>query len=210
MKAENLAYALWGNNVIIGSHIRRHLDFLAGSVPEERLGRRMDDLGCGDGKVTLLLKSVFQPARLRGYDVNHGLVKRAAKRGIEAGVIDLEERVPHGELAVLWGVLHHLRSFESCLRRVVDSYPLVFIREPVRTRWDPLELGKPLPGKELIALLQSCIPGGTIHYCTNSVLLFYIDPAYNEPEKKNDDRELPVAQQAPVRMNRLSPLRTWT
>lgn len=200
MKAENLAYAFWGNNVIIGGHIRRQLDFLAGIVPGEMLGRRMDDLGCGDGKVTLLLKSVFQPARLRGYDVNRGLVERAAKRGIEAEVIDLEEQVPHGELAVLWGVLHHLRSFESCLRRVVDSYPLIFIREPVRMGWNPLELGRPLPGKKLIPLLKSCIPGSAIHYCENSVLVFYADPAYIEREKKNDG-ELPATKKVPVKMN---------
>ncbi len=182
MKAENLAYALWGNNVVIGSHIRRQLVFLADIVPLEMLGRRMDDLGCGDGKVTLLLEQIFNPARLRGYDVNHGLVRRAAKRGICAEVMDLERRVPRGELAVLWGVLHHLKDFERCLKRVIANYPLVFIREPVRTGWNPLELGKPLPENDLVLLLERCLHGGMIYRCENNIMVFFADPAYLELE----------------------------
>ena len=42
------------------------------------------DLGCGDGKVTVLLKDVFLPQKLRGFDVNPALVRRARGRGFEA------------------------------------------------------------------------------------------------------------------------------
>lgn len=189
MKVERLAYALWGNNVIIGSHIRRQLRFLEEVVPEELKGRRMDDLGCGDGKVTLLLERVFSPVRMRAYDINPGLVKRAAGRGIEAAVMDLERNVPRGELAVLWGVLHHLDDFRGCLRRVVENYPLVFIREPVRTGWDPLELGKPLRMKALAAIFGNYLPGCGIHYYEHSIMVIYADKQYLAGEMEEHDRE---------------------
>ena len=131
MKFENLAYSLFGNNLVIGAHIKKQLTFLQEIVPAGLQGRHMDDLGCGDGKVTLLLGEILRPAKLRGFDVNPGLVKRAKSRGIDAGTIDLDKEVPGGELAVLWGVMHHLRDFESCLCRVKQSYSMVLIREPV-------------------------------------------------------------------------------
>jgi SAM-dependent methyltransferase len=184
MKLENLAYALFGNNLVIGTHIRKQLAFLSEVIPPGLLGREMDDLGCGDGKVTLLLKEIFQPARLRGYDINPGLVRRAADRGIDAEVLDLDVEMPGGELAVVWGVLHHLEDFEDSLRRIKDSYPLVFIREPVRTGLlGGLELGHPLRLKELTGLLTDHFPHCRLNYCDNSVLVFYACPGYLRHEE---------------------------
>ena len=62
MKMERLAYLLFGNNIIIGPHIRKQLSFLKEIVPTTFLRRQMDDLGCGDGKVTVLLKDIFLPS----------------------------------------------------------------------------------------------------------------------------------------------------
>ena len=144
----------------------------------------MDDLGCGDGKVTVLLREIFQPVKLRGFDINHGLVKRARSRGIDAGQVDLDMRVPGGELAVLWGVLHHLRDFEACLRRVKENYSLVFIREPIKSGLiSGLELGHPLRLKELTQLINRHLPGAQVHYCDNSILIFYACPSYVEREE---------------------------
>jgi hypothetical protein len=124
------------------------------------------------------------PARLRGFDINAGLVRRARGRGIEAEIADLDKSLPGGELAVLWGVLHHLRDFASCLRRVRESYPLVFIREPVRTGCvKGLELGHPLRLKELFRLVSRELPGSQIHFCDGSVMLFYACPGYIEPRQ---------------------------
>jgi len=190
MKLENLAYAFFGNNLVIGSHIRKQLTFLKEIVPAELQYREMDDLGCGDGKVTVLLREIFHPVKLRGFDINRSLVRRARSRGINTGIIDLAKQVPGGELAVLWGVLHHLHDFESCLCRVKESYPLVFIREPVRTGFVAgLELGHPLRLKELTYLVNRHLPGSQIHYCDNSILVFYLCPEYN---KQEDGFSIPV------------------
>jgi SAM-dependent methyltransferase len=184
VKLESLAYSLFGNNLVIGAHIRKQLSFLSGIMPPELLYRKMDDLGCGDGKVTLLLKEIFQPAKLRGFDINPGLVGRAVSRGIDARVIDLDEKMPGGELAVVWGVLHHLRDFDASLCRLKESYPLIFIREPVRTNFiTGLELGRPLRLKELTGLFTSHFPNCRLHYCDNSILVFYACPDHMKNTK---------------------------
>jgi SAM-dependent methyltransferase len=179
MKFESLAYSFFGNNLIIGSHIRRQLTFLKEIVPVELQHRDMDDLGCGDGKVTILLEGVFWPSKLRGFDISSGLVRRARSRGIDAEIINLDEDMPHGELAVMWGVLHHLQDPGRCLRRLKENYPLIFIREPVKTGFiNGLELGHPMRLKELTSLFNRHLPDFQIHYCDNSVLVLYACPDY--------------------------------
>lgn len=177
MGIETFAYFFFGNNVVIGPHIRKQLKFLKEIVPPVFQQRQMDDLGCGDGKVTLLLKEIFLPRRIRGFDINPGLVRRARKRGIEADVRNLDENMPVGELAVLWGVLHHLRDREDCLKRVKENYPLIFIREPVRsstTKW--LELGHPMTREESELLVKEHLSDSQIFYHGNSIFIFYVSP----------------------------------
>lgn len=133
MRLESLAYSFFGNNLVIGPHFRKQLAFLKEIVPGHLHHREIDDLGCGDGKVTVLLKEICQPVRLRGFDINPHLIRRARSRGIDAIISDLDKDMPGGELAVMWGVLHHLQDVEVCLRRLKENYPLIFIREPVKT-----------------------------------------------------------------------------
>ena len=179
MKLENIAYSFFGNNLVIGSHIKKQLAFLKEIVPPELQHREMDDLGCGDGKATVLLKKIFQPSRLRGFDISRSLVKRARSRGIDAQILDLHKQVPGGELAIMWGVLHHLPDVEACLCRVKESYPLIFIREPFKTSFIAgIELGSPLRLEEILRLINRHLPGSQIHYCDNNILVFYLRPEY--------------------------------
>lgn len=183
MKIESLAYFFFGNNVIIGPHIRKQLEFLKKIVPPHFQQRQMDDLGCGDGKVTVLLKEIFLPTRLRGFDINPSLVRRARNRGIEAEGKNLDENMPTGELAVLWGVLHHLQDRECCLKRVKENYPLIFIREPVTNSLiKGLELGDTLRKKEIEHLVKEHLANSQIFYCGNNIFIFYVSPDfYVEP-----------------------------
>jgi SAM-dependent methyltransferase len=190
MKLEKIAYSFFGNNLVIGSHIKKQLAFLKEIVPAELQQREMDDLGCGDGKVTVLLEKIFQPRKLRGFDINRSLVRRARSRGINAQIIDLNRQVPGGELAVMWGVLHHLHDLESCLCRVKESYPLIFIREPFRTSsMAGIELGYPLRLNEILCLVNRHLTGSQIHYCDNNILVFYLCPECN---KQEEDFAVPV------------------
>jgi len=177
MRLERLAYFFFGNNVIIGPHIRKQLKFLKEIVPPAFQQRQMDDLGCGDGKITLMLKEIFLPRKVRGFDVDPGLVKRARKKGIEASVQNLDEDIPAGELAVMWGVLHHLKDRDCCLSRIKENYPLIFIREPVRNSIiKGLELGHPLMRKEIEHLVDKYLPDSQLFYHGNSIFIFYTSP----------------------------------
>ena len=169
-----MSHYLFGNNWVIGKHIKKQLQFLENILPQALLNREVDDLGCGDGKVTLLLQEILKPKKLRGFDVNDGLVKRAKERGIDAQNLNLDESVPKGDIAVLWGVLHHLKDPEACLRRVKGNYSAIFIREPIRTGiLKGMELGDPLRINELTTLFSNSLPGNQMHFCDKNVLVFY-------------------------------------
>lgn len=173
--------SLSGNNLIIGPHVKKQIAFLRRVVPEYLQHKKMDDLGCGDGKTTLILKEVYKPSRLRGFDVNPSLVQRARNRGIDAEVCDLSTGTPSGELAVLWGVLHHLPDPADCINRVKENYPHIYIREPLKHGFfKGLELGHPFELEEFISMADECLPGSQIHLYHNSIMLFYSDPEYAE------------------------------
>ena len=173
MNIANLLYAPFGNNIVIGPHIRRQLEHMRKVLPPSFLGRRMDDLGCGDGRVTVLLNDVFQPVGLRGFDVSPALVRKARTRGVDAEILDLDCDMPRGELAILWGVLHHLDDPHGCLRRVQDNYELVCVREPLSgSSRACFELGSPLEEEELAALLGDSLPGAQVLGCRDCLFAF--------------------------------------
>jgi hypothetical protein len=174
-----MVYALFGTNFYIGTQIKDQIRMLETRIPPAFLHRRMDDLGCGDGKITLRLKAIFQPEQLRGFDVNLALVKRARNRGIEANVKDLNEEIPSGELAVMWGVLHHLNDSEKCLKRISDNYPMAFIREPIKNKViNGLEMGKPLIKAEIEHQVLKYLPDASTFYYNHCIFIFYVSPEY--------------------------------
>jgi hypothetical protein len=82
--------------------------------------------------------------------------------------------VPTGELAVLWGVLHHLRDPARCLANVRVSYDCAFIREPIRGASAAcFELGSPLRRRELEDLVCSSLPGSHIFGYDDCVFAFW-------------------------------------
>jgi hypothetical protein len=147
---------------------------LKSEVPAEFRQRSLDDLGCGDGKVTVLLKEVFEPTQLRGFDVNPSLVRRARGKGVQAEVMNLNEKIPSGELAVIWGVLHHLKDRETCIKRIKDSYSMAFIREPIRNKAiKGFEMGQPLIKEEIETILQKHMPYARKFYYGHCIFVFY-------------------------------------
>jgi len=174
---QHVIYSLFGTNFVIGSHVKDQIRVLEDNLPLEFQQRDLDDLGCGDGKITLRLKKIFQPRNLRGFDVNPNLVKRARKFGIEAQVSDLDSGMPSGELAVMWGVLHHLKDREACIKRIKENYRMAFIREPVksdlRVDW---EMGQPLIREEIESLVNRHLSHARFFYYVNSIFIFYVSP----------------------------------
>lgn len=172
---QSIIYSIFGTNFVIGSHVKEQIRVLEDNLPLEFRQRDLDDLGCGDGKITLRLKKIFQPRNLRGFDVNPNLVKRARKFGIKAEVKDLDAGMPTGDLAVMWGVLHHLKDRESCIKRIKENYQMAFIREPVksdlRVDW---EMGQPLVREEIEGLVNQYLPHAQVFYYVNSIFIFYV------------------------------------
>jgi SAM-dependent methyltransferase len=169
-----MVYAVFGTSAVIGLNIRVQLKMLKSRVPPAFLNRDMDDLGCGDGKITYYLKEVFQPKRVRGFDIYPSLVKRAKDRGIAAEIQDLETALPKGELAVMWGVLHHLKDPETCLKRISENYDMTFIREPIKNNpVKGLEMGEPLVKTQIEGWIEKYFPGADFFYQGHCIFIFY-------------------------------------
>ncbi len=186
---ERLLHTVFGNNVMIGSHVLRQLDCLREVLPSHLRGRQVDDLGCGDGKLTVLLREILQPVSLRGFDVNPALVRRAKSRGIDAQFMDLENCVPVGDLAVVWGVLHHLSDPVRCLARIKANYDSAFIREPIRgTSPAFLELGSPMRRDEFGDMVRRSLPGGHISFYDDCAFVFWDSGNRADPESRAPGR----------------------
>jgi SAM-dependent methyltransferase len=170
-------YSIFGTNFYIGAQIKEQIKMLKTRVPAEFQNKSLDDLGCGDGRITLLLKDIFQPRKLRGFDIHPALVKRARNNGVEADVIDLDEGVPSGELAIMWGVLHHLKDKEVCLKRIKENYSMAFIREPIKNKpIKGLEMGQPLIKEEIESLVQKYLTDSRVFYYGHCIFIFYGSP----------------------------------
>jgi SAM-dependent methyltransferase len=169
-----MVYTVFGTSAVIGFNIRGQLKMLKNRVPPAFLNHDMDDLGCGDGKITFYLKEVFQPKQVRGFDIYPSLVKRAKDRGIQAEILDLETGLPKGDLAVMWGVLHHLKDPETCLKRISENYNMTFIREPIKNNAvKGLEMGEPLLKTQIEGWIEKYFPGAQFFYQGHCIFIFY-------------------------------------
>jgi hypothetical protein len=80
---------------------------------------------------------------------------------------------------VMWGVLHHLRDRESCLRRIRENYPLAFIREPIKNKViNGFEMGQPLIKEEIERLLQKYLPDSQAFYYGHCIFVFYMSAEF--------------------------------
>jgi hypothetical protein len=90
---------------------------------------------------------------------------------------DLNADVPTGELAVMWGVLHHLENRESCIKRISDNYKMAVIREPIKDKvLNGLEMGQPLIKEEIEGLVERYLPTSNLFYYDHCIFIFYSAP----------------------------------
>jgi len=178
MRLDSILYRLFGTSIIVGPSIKRQLDFLRTKLPNDFKNRKeLFDLGCGDGKITLKLREIFQPRKIKGCDLSPYLVEMAKKRGIDAKVLDLEKEIPKGELGVMWGVLHHLESPAKILANLKKNFQMLFLREPLKIKnrlVSFLELGKPFQKGEIRELFIRILGNKTkILEFQNTVFVFW-------------------------------------
>jgi hypothetical protein len=97
-------------------------------------------------------------------------------------VRNLDESLPSGELAVMWGVLHHLSDREGCLRMIKENYSMAFIREPLRNKLvKGFEMGEPLIKEEIELLIQRYFPTAQTFYFGHCIFIFYSSANITKP-----------------------------
>jgi cyclopropane fatty-acyl-phospholipid synthase-like methyltransferase len=107
-------------------------------------GRRLLDIGCGDGANSLMYFNLLSDneggASLLGIDPSEPALEAARKRFAEAGLAGRARFEPgniydlslqeHFDCAVLWGVLHHLPDPAEALKAAAPLTDTVLIVEP--------------------------------------------------------------------------------
>ena len=100
-------------------------------------GKRVLDIGCGDGTYTIELFDRGQPARICGVDPAQKAIEvarqKAESRPIEFAVEDAC-KLPHAadsfDIAHLRGVLHHMERPADAIREALRVAPRIVIIEP--------------------------------------------------------------------------------
>jgi len=113
-------------------------------MPPEFQGKRISDLGCGDGFSTKRIEEIFKAKTIKGYEVNDYLIEKARKKGLVVEKLNLEEKVPRGEMATVWGVVHHLGNKENFLRKIKSNFKYAVFNEPIKNIWAFFDGGEPL------------------------------------------------------------------
>lgn len=142
-----IGYKLMGN-LIANLTSGPFYQFLKDNVPLEFLGRNVSDLGCGDGFSSLKIKEILRAKSIKGFEINDDLIKRARKRGLTVEKLNLEKEMPKGEMATIWGVLHHLKDKENFLKKIQSNFKYAVFNEPIKNIWSFLDGGEPLTEKE--------------------------------------------------------------
>lgn len=151
-----IGYRLIGNSVASLTSAG-HFKYIENKIPQEFLGRNISDLGCGDGHATRKIMRLFKTKKIKGYEVNRYLVAKARKRGLAVEQTDLGKEVPKGEMATVWGVVHHLQNQEAFLKKIRANFRFAVFNEPVKGFWAFLDGGEPKKEKEWRMLFEKVL-----------------------------------------------------
>jgi|GEM_PF-813426 len=152
--------------------------FIRKNVSQDFKEKEMIDIGCGDGKMTKILAEIFKAKNVKAIDCSPALVKSAQRRGIKAKVQDIEKQEIKGELATMWGVLHHLTKKQKVLKNLAKNFKYVFIREEIK-HFKIFEMGKLMTENELESLYSVAFKKENIELLKykKALFLFYRNPS---------------------------------
>lgn len=167
-----IGYRLIGNSAA-NLLSRPCFDFLKDKISPEFLGREISDLGCGDGFSTQKIEKLFKAKSIKGYELNDYLVKKAQKRGLVVEKMDLEKQIPKGEMAAVWGVVHHLKDKEKFLRRIYSNFEYAVFNEPTKNIWSFLDGGEPLTDEGWGRLFSKTLGGCNILSFKDQLFVFW-------------------------------------
>jgi len=145
-------------------------------IPKEFLHKDISDLGCGDGTNSLRIKEIFQAKRIVGYELNPYLIERACAKGLKTKQMDLNQKIPVGEMAVFSMSFHHIKNKDkvSVLKKVVKNYNYIFLIEPIRDLYHALfDAGHVLKKKDWIKVFDEALGHYKLYQQGNHLIVFF-------------------------------------
>lgn len=133
--------------------VKSELKLLKENLPDSFKGRRVIDIGCGDGRVSLKIRRTLEPKTYLGVDLSSSLIFMAKKRGLDASVMDVATQDLSGDLGILWGVIHHFRDPAETLAKINKNFKSLIIRAPVDDK-RICELGHKFDEESFLKLLS--------------------------------------------------------
>lgn len=128
------------------------------------LGKRIADLGCGDGTNTLRIKRILKSKNIVGYERNGYLIDRAKKRS----------QLPCGEMGTFILSIHHLEDKERILRQAMKNFKYIVICDPIRDLYHALfDAGHPLKTEEWRNVLDKVFKRYVFYQYRNTFVAFY-------------------------------------
>lgn len=174
--AENIGYRFFGCCYNYLNPNKLLFSLIKSKIPDDFIGKEISDLGCGDGTNTLKIRRVFKPKDMVGYDHNDYLLERAIKKKLKVKKLDLNKKIPKGEMATFMFTLHHLKDKEGALRKVVKNFKYIFLCEPIKDLYHALlDGGKALPKQEWVDLFDGALKKYELYQYKSSLIVFYTD-----------------------------------
>lgn len=149
-------------------------NYLASIVPKDFLGRRIADLGCGDGVNTLRIRNIFHPKKIVGYERNAYLIERARARGLIVNQHNLNEAIPKGDVGAFILSLHHLTDKKKALVRATQNFRFLVICEPIQDVYHLLfDAGHPLSRAGWIKLFDQTLQHYQLFEFRNNIIAYW-------------------------------------
>ena len=149
-------------------------DYLATIAPKQFLGRRIADLGCGDGINTLRIRKIFRPKVIVGYERNSYLIARARRRGLAVYRADLNASLPKSEMGIFMLSLHHLTDKKKALQQAAQNFRFLVICEPIQDLYHALfDAGHPLSRAGWIELFDKTLKHCQLFEFRHTVIVFW-------------------------------------
>ncbi|MFH1602068.1 MAG: hypothetical protein ABIB61_03880 [Candidatus Shapirobacteria bacterium] len=101
-------------------------------------------------------------------------MKGAREKGLRVKKMDLNKKIPKGEMATFTFALHHLDDKENVLNEVVRNFKYLFLREPVKDLYHALfDAGKTLPKKDWLVLFDRVLKDYQLYQHKSSLIVFW-------------------------------------
>ncbi|MBI3955637.1 methyltransferase domain-containing protein [Candidatus Gottesmanbacteria bacterium] len=170
--AETVGYRFFG--CCYNATTQPLFDYLATITPKQFLGKRVADLGCGDGINTLRIRNIFRPKDIVGYERNPFLIERAKRRGLTMCRTDLNVSFPKCEMGIFMLSLHHLTDKKKVLKQAGKNFRFLVICEPIQDLYHKLfDAGQPLSRAGWIELFGQTLKHYQCFEFRHTIIAFY-------------------------------------